>query len=150
MLAATEMLPVGNDGRPIGPPAGGFVQAGNVIPEYDLPDVLNVGKRVVTSNDPNNLAPRFGFAYSLLKSGNAVLRGGYGIFYSRYSATYLNTAIQLPPNYVVSRRIDSPQFADPFAHLPSADRFPVFVQGVDLANQVFDRNLGLHTSSSTT
>jgi hypothetical protein len=128
-------------GIPIGPPAGGFVQAENVIPQYDLPDVPNVGKRVVTSNDPNNFAPRIGFAYSLFDSGDVVLRGGYGIFYSRTSASYLSTAIQLPPNYVVGRRTDRPLFADPFFHLPSADSFPTFVQGVDLANQVFDRNL---------
>jgi len=130
-------------GIPIGPPAGGFVQAENVIPQYDLSDVPNVGKRVVTSNDPNNFAPRIGFAYSLFDSGDVVLRGGYGVFYSRTSASHLSTAIQLPPNYVVVRRAgsDRPQFGDPFFHLPSADSFPRFVQGVDLANQVFDRNL---------
>src|SRR5262249_23604020 len=78
-------LKVDDKGNPIGPPAGGFVQAGNVIPQYDLPEVPNVGKRVVTSIDPNNFAPRLGFAYSALKSGRLVLRGGYGIFYSRLS-----------------------------------------------------------------
>ena len=39
-------------------PIGGFVQAGNVIPQYDLVDVPNVDKRIVKSIDPNNLAPR--------------------------------------------------------------------------------------------
>jgi hypothetical protein len=51
---------------PVGPPVAGFVQAGNVIPQYDLPDVPNVGKRIVNSIDPNNFALRVGFAYSPL------------------------------------------------------------------------------------
>src|SRR5438093_10044534 len=92
------------DGIPRGPRIGGFVQAGNVISQYDLPDVPNVGKRIVKSIDPNNFAPRIGFAYSPLDSGRLVMRGGYGIFYSRISITHLLTAIQLPPNYLVGRR----------------------------------------------
>src|SRR5262249_28090408 len=45
---------VGTNGLPIGPPIGGFVQAGNVIPGYDLPEVPNVSKYVVSSIDANN------------------------------------------------------------------------------------------------
>ncbi|MGH9962518.1 MAG: TonB-dependent receptor domain-containing protein, partial [Pyrinomonadaceae bacterium] len=97
----TPRLAVGSNGNPIGPPIGGFVQAGNVIPQYDLPEVPNVGKRIVRSKDPNNFAPRLGFAYSPKESGRLVLRGGYGIFYSRISFTHFSTAIQVPPNYIV-------------------------------------------------
>ncbi|MEO6391005.1 MAG: TonB-dependent receptor, partial [Pyrinomonadaceae bacterium] len=71
------------------PPRGGIVQAGNPIPLYDLPYVPNVGKRVLKSNDPNNLAPRIGFAYSPFKSDRFVIRGGYGLYYSRLSFQYL-------------------------------------------------------------
>jgi Carboxypeptidase regulatory-like domain/TonB dependent receptor/TonB-dependent Receptor Plug Domain len=138
-LYQPRLLVVG--GVPRGPPAGGFVQAGNVIPQYDLPDVPNVGKRVVTSNDPNNFAPRIGFAYSPLDSGCLVVRGGYGIFYSRASFTHLGNAITLPPNYIIVRRTDKPPFADPFFPVPSIDKFPTLVPGIDLADQVFDRNL---------
>ena len=133
-------LAVGSTGNPVGPPIGGFVQAGNVIPQYDLPDVPNVGKRIVRSIDPNNFAPRIGFAYSPLDSGRLVMRGGYGIFYSRISITHLLTAIQLPPNYIVGRRTNPP-FADPFFAAPSVDRFPTFVPGIDLATLAYDRNM---------
>ncbi len=34
-------------------------------------------------DDPNNLAPRFGFAYAPTKNGKIVMRGGAGIFYDR-------------------------------------------------------------------
>jgi carboxypeptidase family protein/TonB-dependent receptor-like protein len=128
------------NGNPIGPPIGGFVQAGNAIPQYHLPDVPNVGKRIVRSIDPNNFAPRIGFVYSPLDSGRLVVRGGYGIFYSRISITHLSTAIQLPPNYIVGRR-NNPPFADPFFAAPSVDRFPTFVPGIDLATLAYDRNL---------
>jgi hypothetical protein len=133
-------LAVDGNGRPVGPPIGGFVQAGNVIPQYDLPGVPNVGKRIVRSIDPNNFAPRIGFAYSPLDSGRLVVRGGYGIFYSRTSFLHLSTAIQLPPNYIVGRRTNPP-FASPFFVAPSVDEFPAFVPGVDLATLAYDRNM---------
>ena len=101
--------------------------------------------RVVTSNDPNNFAPRVGFAYSPLDSERLVVRGGYGIFYSHASFTHLGNAITLPPNYIIGRRTaadaDKPSFANPFFMTPSVDQFPTFVPGVDLADQVFDSNL---------
>ena len=105
-----------------------------------LPDVPNVGKRIVKSIDPNNFAPRVGFAYSPFDSGRLVVRGGYGVFYSRISMTHLAIAIQLPPNYVVGRRTNPP-FVNPFFAAPSSDKFPTFVPGIDLATPIYDRNL---------
>lgn len=131
---------VDSNGDPIGPPFGGFVQAGNVITPYNLPDLLKVDKRVLRSIDPNNIAPRIGFAYSLLDSGRLVVRGGYGVFHSRASNLYLFTSTQLAPYYVTGRR-NRPQLADPFFAAPSPDQFPTFVKGIALANQVFDRNI---------
>src|SRR5205807_1773666 len=134
-------MEVDASGNPVGPPIGGFVQAGNVIPQYDLADVPNVGRRIVKSIDPNNFAPRIGFAYSPLDSNRLVVRGGYGIFYSRISFTHLSTAIQLPPNYIVGRRAatdaDKPSFASPFFTVPSMDKFPTFVRGIDLATLAY-------------
>ena len=134
-------MQVDSGGNPIGPPAGGFVQAGNVIPRYDLTNVPNVSKRILTSLDPNNFAPRLGFAYSA--SDSLVVRGGYGIFYSRPSTAYIGTAINAPPMYTIRR---SPAgatvpFADPFFPLPAEDQFPALVSGVALAGQIFDRSM---------
>ena len=136
-------MEVDASGNPVGPPAGGFVQAGNVIPQYDLPDVPNVGTRVFTNIDPNNFGPRVGFAYSPFDSGSLTLRGGYGIFYSRPSTVYINNTINAPPTYVIRR---SPvgalvRLEDPFVPLPSQDQFPAFVPGVDLSSSTFDRRL---------
>jgi hypothetical protein len=136
-------MEVDGSGVPVGPPVGGFVQAGNVIPQYDLPDVPNISKRVLNSVDPNNFAPRVGFAYSPFNSARLGLRGGYGIYYSRPSNSYIATSINAPPMYTVRR---SPTgvavpLTDPFFPLPSQDQFPAFVKGVALAGQVFDRNM---------
>ncbi|MGH8248494.1 MAG: TonB-dependent receptor domain-containing protein, partial [Gammaproteobacteria bacterium] len=67
-------MQVDAQGNPVGPPVEGWVQAGNVIPSFDLPEIPNVSNGVVDSSDPNNLAPRVGFAWSPLGSSSLVVR----------------------------------------------------------------------------
>ena len=135
-------MEVDASGNPLGPPIAGFVQAGNVIPQYDLPEVANVDKRVFTNFDLNNFGPRVGFAYAPLASGRMSLRGGYGVFYSRASLVYLTNTVNAPPTYAFRR---SPAGAlvlleDPFTPLPSQDQFPAFVPGT-LSSSTFERRL---------
>jgi len=127
-------------GAAIGPPIGGYVQAGNVISQYDVASIPNVGKRVVNSIDPNNFAPRVGFAYSPLESGRLVVRGGYGIFYSRTSFQYLTLNVIAPPTYVFGVSI-FPPIANPFFAAPPASSFPTLVPGVALSGTLFDRGI---------
>jgi len=131
---------VDQKGNPVGPPIGGFVQAGNVIPSFDLPDVPNVSKYVVRSIDPNNFAPRIGFAYSPLRSKRVAVRGGYGIYYSRATFAYASMSAQLPPMFAVGVQNGVP-FDNPFFPLPAPGQFPAFVPGVPLAGPAFDRGL---------
>lgn len=133
------LLQLDNNNNSVGPPAGGFVQAGNVIPQYDLPAVPNVSRRVLESIDPNNFAPRIGLAYSPTTFVGLVLRSGFGVYYSRISTGYLNN-IQSPPYYIVGRR-NAPPFPDPFFDTPSMDKFPTFVTGVAMAGTFFDREM---------
>jgi hypothetical protein len=132
--------PRSQNGAPIGPPLGGFVQAGNVIQRYDLPEVPNVSKYVVRSIDPNNLAPRIGFAYSALPSGRLVVRGGYGIYYARATFAYASASAQLPPMFILGVRNGAP-FGTPFFNAPPSNAFPTFVPPVPLAGPAFDRGL---------
>src|SRR5262249_60819724 len=108
-------------------------------------DEQKAGKRALTGMDPENVAARIGFAFSPLDSGRLVVRGGFGIFYSRPSAIYTasDLTMNVPPLYTIRR---SPAgatvpLADPFFPLPSQDQFPTFVKGVALAGTTFDRRL---------
>jgi len=127
-------------GNPVGPPIGGFVQAGNVISRFGLPGVLHVSKYVVRSIDPNNFAPRIGFAYSPLRSRRVAVRGGYGIYYSRATFAYASMSGQLPPMYTVGVQ-NGARFDNPFFPIPAPSQFPTFVVGVPLAGPAFDRGL---------
>jgi hypothetical protein len=129
-----------NAGVPIGPPIGGFVQAGNVVPRFDLPELPKVANGAVKSIDPNNFGPRLGFAYSPLDSGRLALRGGYGIFYSRATFQYVSTSVTVPPTYILGRRMNAP-LAKPFFSVPPLEQFLTFVPGVALSGTVLDRGI---------
>lgn len=132
-------LQVDASGNPIGPPNGGIVMAGNVIRQYDLPGVPKVSKSVLKSIDPNNFGPRFGFAWSPTDSGHLVLRGGYGIFYSRPSFIYLGLDFFAPPFYATFLSAGQ-NFASPFPTSLPENQFPVLEPGVPLTASIMDRN----------
>jgi hypothetical protein len=46
-----------------------------------------------------NFGPRFGFVYALGSNDKTVLRGGYGIFYTRYLYNYLQQTVALNPPF---------------------------------------------------
>jgi hypothetical protein len=127
------------DGVPIGPPAGGIVIAGNVIPEYDLPGVPKVSKSALKSIDPNNFGPRVGFAWSPMNSDRLVVRGGYGIFYSRPSFIYLGLDFFAPPFYSTFLSFGQ-SFAHPFPSALPENQFPVLEPGIALTGSIMDRN----------
>ena len=71
------------------------VNAGiNAVTKVDTKHTLN-------GQDLNNFAPRLGFAYTL--NDRQVLRGGYGLFYDRPSAAFMNTVFS---NYPILREIE--------------------------------------------
>jgi hypothetical protein len=137
-LYQPRMLTVG--GAPVGPPVAGYVQADNAAPQFTNSTIPKVSKYVLKSIDPNNFAPRFGFAYSPAKSGNIVIRGGYGIYYSRTSFQYVTLGVADPPNYVFGVNVGAP-FSNPFFPVPAANQFPALIPGVALSGTFFDRNI---------
>jgi hypothetical protein len=89
-------------------PGTGDQLNGVVIAGQDSP----YGRRV-TNNSTFLMAPRFGFAWRPTKNASWVLRGGYGIYYSRAMiGTFENNAFNNPP-FTKSVTIQRPTLADP-------------------------------------
>lgn len=91
-------------------PAPGFIVPDNVRPT-GLANVdgaiaataLAGNNHTLNGQDTNNFAPRIGFAYSPLDSNRLVIRGGFGIFFDRPSAAFINTVFS---NYPFLREIE--------------------------------------------
>ncbi len=65
--------------------------------------------RATIQPDRNDVAPRFGFAYSL--STRTVLRGGYGIYYSQYEGMGGAEYLQTNPPFQYRAQIDTDRLA---------------------------------------
>jgi len=55
-------------------------------------------KSTIHNQDFNNFAPRFGFAYTPFDNNRLVIRGGYGVFFDRPSAAFINTVFSNYPH----------------------------------------------------
>jgi hypothetical protein len=132
-------MEVDGNGFPLGPPAGGIIEAGNALPQYSLPGVTRVGRRILKSIDPNNFGPRIGLAWSPLDSGRLAVRSGYGIFYSRPSFFYLALGYFSPPFFLDSHTSGQP-FSNPFKTAPPDSSFPLLQPGSSVSADVIDRN----------
>ena len=91
-------------------PSPGFIVPANVRPTGlgNVDAAVGVTARAgnnhtLNGQDTNNFAPRIGFAYSPLESKRLVVRGGYGFFYDRPSASFINTVFS---NYPFLREIE--------------------------------------------
>ena len=116
-----EQFRAGTTAAPAGPP-NGFVQAGNGT----LAGVPTVEKTLVPS-DKNNFSPRVGFAYRLNDAGTLAVRGGYGLYYDRFSTRYANTQLLNYPYLALAVGLPGifRTLADPFIPVPLPNAFPV-------------------------
>lgn len=85
-------------------PLSGFLVPANVqLTGFNAVDTaINATARTSTKHtlngqDLNNFAPRFGFAYSPFENNKLVIRGGYGLFFDRPSAAFINTVFSNYP-----------------------------------------------------
>jgi hypothetical protein len=112
-----------------GAPPNGIVQAAG----GQLTGVPTVDETLIPS-DKNNFAPRIGFAYRADHDGKVIVRGGYGIYYDRFSTRFINTQLFNFPYLALGVGIISPLgslgipglrlLSNPFIPLPQPDQFP--------------------------
>ncbi|RMG52944.1 MAG: hypothetical protein D6723_07885, partial [Acidobacteria bacterium] len=112
-----------------GGPPNGFVLAGNARGRFRVPGVPLVSDTLLDSEDPNNFAPRLGFAYRPSAGYRLVIRGGYGLFYDRLSNQPQFFAVGATPFGEFSVSIfptlfGTATFADPFPDLGLPTDFP--------------------------
>jgi hypothetical protein len=105
-------------------PSPGFIVPDNVQPtglgSVDAAIAVTAlagNQHTLNGQDRNNFAPRVGFAYSPLDSNRLVLRGGFGLFYDRPSAAFINTVFS---NYPFLREIE---ITVPSGNVPIATAF---------------------------
>jgi hypothetical protein len=91
-------------------PSPGFIIPANVqmtgLANVDgaIAATARVGNNhTLNGQDRNNFAPRIGFAYSPLVDNRMVIRGGFGVFYDRPSAAFINTIFS---NYPFLRELE--------------------------------------------
>lgn len=103
-------------------PTPGFIVPSNVtqtgvsIVDTAIAATQVVGnKHTLNGQDLNNFAPRIGVAYSV--NDKLVFRGGYGLFYDRPSAAFINTVFS---NYPFLREVE---ITVPSGNVPIATAF---------------------------
>lgn len=112
---------IGTTASPAGPP-NGFVQAAGG-PLSGVPQV----EKTLVPTDKNNFSPRIGFAFVLDEKLNLVARGGYGIYYDRFSTRFANTQLFNFPYFALGVGLPGAgqTFASPFINMPGPSAFPV-------------------------
>jgi len=117
------------------PPASGTLAGYTVPSNYtgQLPDgVVRLDNSVgIKGLGQNTWNPQAGFAWQLPRTNRVVLRGGYGIFHSRYTGQPLIQSLSAPP-FAVARLFmtttnATATLANPFpATLPQLPSFPPY------------------------
>jgi hypothetical protein len=99
----------------------GFIVASNFSGGAIPPAVTRASTNTAIKNEgQNNWAPRIGFSWLIPGSNRFVLRGGYGLFYTRTTGEPFLQLLAAPPWGEIR------QFAPGGAAIPDSPTFPIF------------------------
>jgi hypothetical protein len=82
-------------------------------------------------NDPNNFAPRFGFAYAPTKRGKTVIRGGVGVFYDRTGPSPIGDLLHFNGVNLLRFIVNNPIIQNPANPTPPLINVPTSVVILD-------------------
>ena len=130
-------------------PAPGFIVPSNVnntgfsaIDSSVATSIKADNKHTLNGQDFNNVQPRFGFAFSPFANNRLIIRGGYGVFYDRPSAAFMNTVFS---NYPFLREVEvtAPSRAIPY-ELAFSQQDPNFPFNKYLPNRIVYQSAGTY------
>ena len=111
------------------PPAGGTLQGVVVASNFKgtlPPGVTRAANSAAINGDgQNKVGPRLGYAYKLPWTNRMVLRGGYGMYFTRSTGQLFLQLIAVPPfsDFRVVVPAFGTTFANPFAPVPTFPNF---------------------------
>jgi hypothetical protein len=112
-----------NSDPPVTGTLQGFIVGSNFSGGAIPADVTKAGTNTAINNDgQNGWEPRVGFAWQIPGTGRSVLRGGYGIFFTRTTGEPFIQLLGAPPWGEIRQFL----FPDPAAPFPAAPQFPIF------------------------
>jgi hypothetical protein len=82
-------------------------------------------------DDPNNFAPRFGFAYAPIKRTSTVIRGGAGVFYDRTGPSPIGDLLHFNGVNLLRFIVNNPVIQNPANPTPPPINVPTSVVGLD-------------------
>ncbi|MGH9682907.1 MAG: carboxypeptidase regulatory-like domain-containing protein [Candidatus Acidiferrales bacterium] len=114
----------------------GYVVASN-FPGALPPGVRRAGTNTALNNDgQNGWEPRVGFAWQLPGTDRIVLRGGYGIYYTRTVAQPFLQLLTAPP-FGILREIPGSTVNAAFPPFPAIPSFPAYSPATALSPLIF-------------
>lgn len=87
----------------------------------------NISRSTLDDQGKSNFAPRIGFAWDVLGNGKLAVRSGFGMYYMRIAGMQSMQTISNPPFATSAATYFAPtNMADPFAHLPQPNQYPIW------------------------